>query len=421
MSDAPERTAPGTASARRTWWPGWIWSVPIAALAIGIWLLVRVVVTRGTNVTITFDDAHGVKPKSTGVEYRGMQVGEVTDVSLTDDGRRVEVTVSIQGPAADLLRTGTVFWLQGAKPSLSDPASLGAVLSGPTIELEPGAGARATHFEGLARKPAVPRDHGPPVRFRVSFDGHVGDLSGGDAVELRGFPVGEVEKIDFHYDADSGTLATPVTLALYPALFHVERSGEAAPDGDTFRAAVDRLVGAGLRAELARDPPVVGGHRVALEIVPGAPEATVQVVDGLPQIPTAPAGGLESVVQRVRDVPIHQIGQNVLDITKHVDEIASSPALAESVQHLDASLRRVDQLLDDVTPQVDRIVRVLHDAAADLRRTARSADRTLGGPASQTGVTDTLREVKDAARSIRSLADYLDRHPEALISGKAGP
>ena len=30
----------------------------------------------------------------------------------------------------------------------------------------------------------------------------------------------------------------------------------------------------------------------------------------------------------------------------------------------------------------------------------------------------TLTELKDAARSIRVLADYLERHPEALLKGK---
>jgi paraquat-inducible protein B len=32
----------------------------------------------------------------------------------------------------------------------------------------------------------------------------------------------------------------------------------------------------------------------------------------------------------------------------------------------------------------------------------------------------TLRELSAAARSIRGMADYLERHPEALIKGKGG-
>jgi paraquat-inducible protein B len=33
---------------------------------------------------------------------------------------------------------------------------------------------------------------------------------------------------------------------------------------------------------------------------------------------------------------------------------------------------------------------------------------------------ETLRELSRAARSVRVLADYLERHPESLIRGKKG-
>ena len=35
-------------------------------------------------------------------------------------------------------------------------------------------------------------------------------------------------------------------------------------------------------------------------------------------------------------------------------------------------------------------------------------------------INQTLKELSDAARSIRIWADYLERHPEALIRGKGG-
>jgi paraquat-inducible protein B len=34
------------------------------------------------------------------------------------------------------------------------------------------------------------------------------------------------------------------------------------------------------------------------------------------------------------------------------------------------------------------------------------------------GLPETIRQLNEAARSIRTLTDYLDRHPEALIRGK---
>ena len=47
------------------------------------------------------------------------------------------------------------------------------------------------------------------------------------------------------------------------------------------------------------------------------------------------------------------------------------------------------------------------------------AGNALGSNAPQgTDLPKLMQELTDAARSVRALADYLDRHPEALIRGR---
>jgi paraquat-inducible protein B len=424
MSNDPElketrRTSPARATTHRSWWPGWIWAVPIAALAIGGWLLFRFLTQGGTEITIVFPDVYGIDPSSTSIEYRGMTVGTATGVSLTTDGSAVKVEATIQDSAAQFLRSGTLFWLRGANPSLSNLSSLGSILSGPTIMMEPGPGKSTRDFNGLTHKPAVPLRSGAPVLFSVSFYGSVGDLSPGDPIKLRGFPVGEVRQISFHYDMETGAVATPVMVALYPSLFHINRAKKP-ESADTLRAALNRLIEVGLRANLEREPPLVGGYRVGLEMVPGAPAASLKIVNGIGEIPAAPGGGLQSIVSRFGKVPIDQIAQNVLDLTHQIDQIVSSPKLKESVAELDASLRDVHQTVEEIGPKVNQLVQTLRNAAQQLDQASAAADKTLGGATSQTGLNDTMREIKEAARAVRSLADYLEQHPEALISGKHG-
>jgi paraquat-inducible protein B len=413
------RTSSARAKTERSWWPGWIWAVPLAALGIGAWLLIRFLTQGGTDITITFPDAAGLTPGDTSIVYRGMMVGSVGDVSLSKDGNAVRVSATMKDSASQFLKTGTIFWLRGANPSLSNLSSLGAVLSGPTIVMEPGPGKSTTHFNGLSRKPAVPGEHGTPVLFRMSFDGAVGDLDPGDAVKLRGFAVGEVEQIGFHYDAKTGAIETPVTVALYPSLFHVE--GAKRPDSAvTLRAALDQLISKGLRASLDREPPLIGSYRVALEMAPGAPKASMNVSNGLPEIPTAPGGGLDSIVSRLKTVPIDQIAQNLLDATHQIDQLVSSPELEDSIAQLDSALQQIHQTVKNVGPKIDQLVQTLRGTAQQFDQTASAADRAMGGPRSQNGLHDTLREMEEAARAVRSLADYLERHPESILSGKPG-
>jgi paraquat-inducible protein B len=348
-----------------------------------------------------------------------MNVGSVSDVALSKDGKAVNVSASMNDSAKKFLTSETVFWLRGANPSLSDLSSLGAVLSGPTIVMEPGAGKSTTHFTGQTRKPAAPPGSGNAVLFGVSFHGEVGGLTPGDPVKLRGFPVGEVRTIGFHYDLQNDHIETPVTLALYPSLFHVEGAKEP-KSANALKAALGQLVAKGLRANLDRDPPLIGSYRVSFEMIPGAPTASLAVANNIPEIPTAPSGGLQSIVTRVNKIPLDQIGQNVLDLTKQIDQLASSPKLKESVAQLDASLKEIHETVKDVGPKVDQLVQTLRNTAQQLDQASAAADKTMGGASSQTGLNETMREVKEAARSIRSLADYLEQHPEALISGKHG-
>jgi paraquat-inducible protein B len=167
-----------------------------------------------------------------------------------------------------------------------------------------------------------------------------------------------------------------VTLALYPGLFHFE-GAPAAERAAAFKAALASLVRQGLRASLDRDPPLIGGYQVGFEMISGAPAATLDVAARQPQIPTAPGGGLQSMVTRVNKIPLDQIGQNVLDLTKQIDQLASSPKLKESVAELDASLRDIHKTIKEISPKMNQLVQTLRATAEQLDRRVGSYSMTL--------------------------------------------
>jgi paraquat-inducible protein B len=383
--ESPERVQAGV---RHGWWPGWIWAIPIAALIVVIWLGARALLAGGTSIRIRFTDAHQLKKENTDVDLRGTQVGHVTGIKLTPDGSAVIVTASIDEEAVKFLTTGTRFWLQGANPSLSNLSSLGSLLAGPTVVMDPGPGKPARDFIGLERQPTAPSATARPLIYEVSLDGEAGSLAGGDPVTLRGFTVGEVRDVGFSYDPTTGDISTPARLAIYPSLFHA-KGADTVPTALEVSTEIGLLIHKGLRARLARNPPLVGSYQVSLQIVPDAPApAGPLMADGLPQIPAAEGGGIAGIMSRINKVPIGRIAQNVLSMTQHISELTSSPQLQDAVVQLDAALRQIHGMTAKAGPQIPRVIASLRRAAADL--------------------------------AVRSLADYLDRHPEALVRGRQG-
>jgi paraquat-inducible protein B len=128
-------------------------------------------------------------------------------------------------------------------------------------------------------------------------------------------------------------------------------------------------------------------------------------------------------------LPVTRIGDNVRAITEQIKAISGSPQLQESLSHLDRSLAELERTLHAAGPQVAPMlasaretVDGLHHTADDIDATAEAARRLLGGSAASPNgnLQQAVHELTGTARAIRTLANYLDQHPEALLRGRAG-
>jgi len=91
----------------------------------------------------------------------------------------------------------------------------------------------------------------------------------------------------------------------------------------------------------------------------------------------------------------------------------------DSVLLREGVARKIDRLpLDEVGPAIGDIRQVLAKAKAAFS----NADAAVSqfGPSSprQADLEEVLQQVARAARSVRALADSLERHPESLIRGR---
>jgi paraquat-inducible protein B len=109
-------------------------------------------------------------------------------------------------------------------------------------------------------------------------------------------------------------------------------------------------------------------------------------------------------------------------VAAQVKQLAGSPALTRSLDHLDRTLADLDRTVRLVRSRAGPVLDSVRQAASDAQQAAASANTMLGGSQAEQDrdLPHALEELAAAARSIRALADYLDRHPEALIEGKAG-
>jgi paraquat-inducible protein B len=424
--NAPEESAARhrrtVSDVHRSHWPGWIWGVPIAALGIVIWLLIRALSDRGISATVIFDGAAGMKEGDTDVTYLGMKVGTVRRLTLAPDGSHVIAELNLDKHVQQYLRAGSEFYLQGAQPSLSDPASFKAIVAGPSIVLVSGPGGPARHFSGHMGAPT--ERLAVSVPYLLQFSTGAGSLQVGSPVSLLGFTVGKVANVQLTVDPDAGRVSTAVLIVLDPTRLHLQNTGGPQGWGALMNTALEHLVQHGLRARLTQDPPVLGSERVTLDMVADAGERQLLAAGPYREIPVEEGGGL---LAQVRRLPLAQIGENVRVATAQLKALTSSPQLEQSIQRLDSALAGMDQMVRDTRPQIAPTLQSVHQTVDSLRKTAGEIDATAaaarrtmaGSPASNNGnLQESLRELTEAARAVRTLANDIDQKPESLVRGR---
>jgi paraquat-inducible protein B len=326
------------------------------------------------------------------IYFRRLKVGEVVSYTLDKDGRTLTVKIFVNAPYDQYVTPETRFW-QASGIDVSLTASGLSVQTQSVLSMLIGGLAFETPATGPALPPAdanteftlyanraeafrpPPKN---PMTYMLVFHESVRGLSIGAPVDLRGAIIGQVEDIRAEGDPENLEFLTKVTISVDPQRFGVKIRGVAAKTGElsvAHRHLMDRLVSHGLRAQLRTGSLLTGSLYIGTDIFPDAPPAKVDWTQNPPRIPTIPS-------------KLEGVDESIARIVKKLDQVPYQ----EIGDDLRRTLAAVDQTL------------------ADLDRTLAGVDQELPG---------ALRGVNDAARSLRSLADYLDRHPEALIKGKS--
>ncbi len=171
-----------------------VWVVPIVALALGAWLIVRNFTSQGPVAHIRFETAEGIEAGKTEVRCRSVRVGYVRDVSLADNLAYITASIEFSDEGQKLMRPGSRFWVVRPRFSSTGISGVGTLITGAYIEMDPGPESeeRKTHFVGLERPPGISAGM-PGLRITLHAE-DAGSVTGGSPVYYRGYPVGRIEE-----------------------------------------------------------------------------------------------------------------------------------------------------------------------------------------------------------------------------------
>jgi paraquat-inducible protein B len=317
-------------------------------------------------------------------------------------------------------------------------------------------------------------------QYVAFFEGSVKGLRIGAPVMFRGVMIGEVTDISLVYHMQEMSFEIPVMITLYPDKIAGMGLEIAESTQEEANREWEQLLEKGLRAELQMQSLVTGQLLVELDFHEDSPMKLyglkkLKVGDDVREIPTIKSG-LQQLGKKIEQLPLDKIADDLRSSLGGLSDFVNSPEFGKSLHYFKQTMREarnlirhLDQKVDPLFAQMDQTLlnaqKLLQDVdshvdplAASLKSTSDDADKLLKNINKRIGPIQTdlkkttarfratldsaisaldeidqmvdddsdvryyidvfLREMTMAARSVRALADYLERNPDALLRGK---
>jgi len=310
------------------------------------------------------------------------------------------------------------------------------------------------------------------IKYVMFFEDSVKGLSVGAPVIWHGVEVGSVSSIVLRANTKKLTINVPVVIEVDPKRIEIE--GALAKDP---RVRTKNMIAKGLRARLALQSLITGSSMIEIEFLPSTPVRLTGLDTQYPEIPTV-RSPMDKLAHKLQNLPFEKIAAKLVDILDNLDILLKDPEIKEMVhnlnmgsQKLDGVIENADKLVLDADSRVNQISDSVQITLADAQKVLKSASQDLDGVSSDarkllqdvdaqvkpviqnvqtvlisaTKAMDAARkslgnvdgfvgersgtrhklnraldEISAAARSLKSLMDYLERHPNSLLMGKGG-
>jgi len=289
--------------------------------------------------------------------------------------------------------------------------------------------------------------------FVLYFEDSLKGLDVGAPVRFLGVKVGSVTGIELVFDKKSLSFRTPVYIEVDNDRITLVDYGTdterimGSINEDNFR---NELISRGLRVQLKVDSLLTGKLYVDIGFHPDKDYTLNGNTKDLEELPTI-LSGISEFSRTMENLPVEAIVDGVLSTVESIDHLVTSLEKTNTLQDISEAVKEFKVLIKDVRQSIDPITSSIEETAQETRKLVKSSDagmqrtfdtleevgastqammskaeKTLESLESTLGedsavsyrINRMVSEISEAARAMRTLAEYLERHPEALVFGK---
>jgi len=275
------------------------------------------------------------------------------------------------------------------------------------------------------------------------FPRSVSGLKVGAPVKFRGIAIGEVTGIFIRLPSSTQAaeeMRIPVVYVIDRDLL-AERGATGAVGDFRDQATWQKLFDLGFRAELAVESFVTGTRFISFDLHPGSPIQSVRdSTSRRIEVPTY-GGGIEEIQTKIGALIDNLAKADLVSLVASLNQLATtandlvdSPRTDRMIRGVDSTLiavknmtQRLDRVTANLEPEFKPLLADSRTTLAELRTTLESTRTTLEslraavepGSAQSEQLSETLAEFSRLARSLRALAEYLERNPGSIVRGRA--
>lgn len=115
-----------------------VWLLPIVAALIGLSMAAHSILSKGPEIKVTFLSAEGLVAGKTQVKYKNVVIGQVSDITLSDDRDHAVATIQLDQAAKAFTAQDSRFWVVRPRIGAQGISGVDTLLSGAFIGADPG-------------------------------------------------------------------------------------------------------------------------------------------------------------------------------------------------------------------------------------------------------------------------------------------